>query len=142
MDLKHWNDTRAFIEYYDMNDTDELNPTNISKITIVFDDMIAALFNNKKPYLIVTESFIRGGKLNIYIIFITRYYFAVPKNIGLNSIHCFIMKIPKFNMRTSTMLTYKDFMNFTKYVLQNHIISWETVEFCHQIILYVLDAVS
>ena len=108
MDLKHWNDTRAFIEYYDMNDTDELNRTNISKITIVFDDMIAALFSNKKPYLIVTESFIRGGKLNISIIFVTRYYFAVPKNIRLNSIHYFIMKIPKFNMRTSTMLTYKD----------------------------------
>ena len=142
MDLKHCNDTRAFIEYYDMNDTNEFNSTNISKITIVFDDMIAALFSNKKPYLIVTESFIRGGKLNISIIFVTRYYFAVPKNIRLNSIHYFIMKIPKFNMRTSTMLTYKDFMNFTKYVLQNHIISWETVEFCHQIILYVLDAVS
>ena len=43
---------------------------------------------------IVTELFIRGRKLNISLVFITQSYFAVPKDIGLNLTHCFIMKIP------------------------------------------------
>ena len=51
------------------------------------------MFSNKKLNPIVTEIFIRGRKLNISLIFITQSYFAVPKNIGLNSTH-FIMKIP------------------------------------------------
>ena len=42
---------------------------------------------------IVTELFIRGKKLNIYCVFITQSYFAVPKNIRLTSTHYFVMKI-------------------------------------------------
>ena len=34
--------------------------------------------------VIVTESLIRGKKLNIYFVFITQSYFVVPKNIRLN----------------------------------------------------------
>ena len=56
--------------------------------------MIADILSNKKIYPIVTELFIRGRKLNISLIFITQSYFAVPKNIRLNSTHYFIMKIP------------------------------------------------
>ena len=33
-------------------------------------------------------------KLNIFHVFITQYYFALPKNIRLNSTHYFVMKIP------------------------------------------------
>ena len=51
--------------------------------------------SNEKVNPIVTELFSRGRKLNISLIFITRFYFAVPKNIRLNSIHYFMMKIPK-----------------------------------------------
>ena len=47
--------------------------------------------NNKKLYPIVTELFIRRRKLNDSI---TQSYFAVPKNIMLNSTHYFVMKIP------------------------------------------------
>ena len=47
------------------------NPDKESKILIVFDDMIADMINNKKLNSIVTELFIRGGKLNIYLVFIT-----------------------------------------------------------------------
>ena len=61
---------------------------------MVFDDMIAKMLSNKKIDPIVTESFIRGRKLNISLVFITESYFAVPKNIRLNSTHYFIMKIP------------------------------------------------
>ena len=64
------------------------------KTLIVFDDMIADMVNNKKLNPIVIELFIRGRKLNIYLAFITQSYFAVSKNIRLNSTHYFAMKIP------------------------------------------------
>ena len=51
------------------------------------------MVSNKKINLIVTELFIRARKLNIYLVFITQSYFAVPKNIRLNKTHYFIMKI-------------------------------------------------
>ena len=43
---------------------------------------------------IVTELFIRGRKLNIFLVFVTQSYFAVPKNITLNPTHYFSKKIP------------------------------------------------
>ena len=55
---------------------------NISKI---FDGIIADMLNNKNLNPIVTKSFIRIRKLSIYLAFITQNYFAVPKNIRLNS---------------------------------------------------------
>ena len=51
--------------------------------------------NNKKINRIVTKLFIRGIKLNISIVFITQTYFRVPEEVRLNSMHFFIMKIPK-----------------------------------------------
>ena len=48
---------------------------------------------NKKLNPIVTELFIRGRKLNIYLVFITQAYFVLPKNIRLNSTHYFVTKI-------------------------------------------------
>ena len=73
----------------------EYNPNEKCKILIVFDEMIADILSNKKPDPVVTELLIRGRKLNISLICITQSYFAVPKNIGLNSTHYFIIKIPK-----------------------------------------------
>ena len=64
------------------------------KILIVFDDIIADMINNKNINLIVTELFIRGRKLNTSLVFITQWYFEVPKDVRLNSTHFFIMKIP------------------------------------------------
>ena len=61
---------------------------------IPFNDMIVHMLSNKKLKPIVTELFISGRKLNISLVFITQSYFAVPKNIRLNSAHYFIMKIP------------------------------------------------
>ena len=61
---------------------------------IVFDDMITDMLNNKNLNPIVTDLFIRGGKLNISLVFITQSYFAVPENIKLNATHYFVMKIP------------------------------------------------
>ena len=65
-----------------------------SKILTVFDVMIADMINNKKLNPIVTELFIRGRKLNIFVVFITQSYSKVPKDFRLNTTHFFIMKIP------------------------------------------------
>ena len=70
------------------------NPNKKRKILIVFDNMIADMLSNKKLNPIVTELFIRGRKLNISLVFITQSYFAVPKNVRLNSTHYLVMKIP------------------------------------------------
>ena len=55
--------------------------------------MIADMIINKKLNPVVTELFIRGRKLNIYIVFVTQSYFKVPKDVRLNSTHFLIMKI-------------------------------------------------
>ena len=65
----------------------------------------------------VTELFIRSRKLNIYPVFIPQSYFAVPKNIRLNSTDYFIMKIPnkqelcQIAFNHSSDVDLKDFMN-------------------------------
>ena len=74
--------------------TEDYNPNKKRKILIVFDDIIPDMLSNKKLNPIVTELFVRDRKLNISLVFITQSYFAVPKNIRLNSTHYFIMKIP------------------------------------------------
>ena len=53
--------------------------------------MTADMLSNKKLNPIVTELFIGGNKLHISLLFITQSYFALPKNIRLNSTHYFIM---------------------------------------------------
>ena len=97
--LKHFIDPKAFIEYSnDMHDVyeniNDYNPDKENKISIVFDDMIADMIDNKKLNSIVTELFIRGRKLNISFVFIMQSYFKVPKDVRLNTTHFFIMKIP------------------------------------------------
>ena len=47
------------------------NPNKERKILIDFDDMIADMLSNNKLNPIVTELFIRGRKLIIYLAFIT-----------------------------------------------------------------------
>ena len=55
---------------------EEYNPNKKRKILIVFDNMIADMLNKKNFNPIVTELFIRGRKLNI---FITQSWFDVPE---------------------------------------------------------------
>ena len=74
----------------------------------------------KKLNPIVTELFIRGRKLIIFLAFITQSYFAVPKNIRLNSTDYLIMKIPNKRELQQTVLNhssdidFKDFMKLYK----------------------------
>ena len=88
--INHFKDPKAFIEYSnDMRNvykiTDDYNPDKKKLILIEFDDMIADMIHNKNLDSIVTKLFIRGGKLNIYLVFITQSYFKVPKAIRLNT---------------------------------------------------------
>ena len=63
-------------------------------LLIVFDDIIADVESFEKVSPIVSQLFLRGGKLNISLVFISQSYFKVPKTIRLNTTHYFIMKIP------------------------------------------------
>ena len=89
---------------------------------IVFDDMIADMISNKKLNPVVTELFIRGRKLNIFLVFITQSSFKVPRDIRLNSIHFFVMKTPnqselnQIALNHSSDIDFKGFITiYTKY---------------------------
>ena len=56
--------------------------------------MTADMEANKKLSPIVTELFFIGRKLNISRVFISQFYFKVPKTIRLSATHYFKMKIP------------------------------------------------
>ena len=82
--------------------------------------MIANMIKNRKVNSIVTELFIRGGELNISLVFITQSYFKVPKDVRLNSTHFFIMKIPnkgelqQIALNHSSDIGFKYFMKIYK----------------------------
>ena len=70
--LKYLKNLKAFIKYSnDMNDfyknIEECTPNKKRKILIAF-HMIADMLSNKKLNPVVTELFIRAGKLNISIV--------------------------------------------------------------------------
>ena len=90
---------KAFDDYWQnvgdvYKNLEDYNPTKKRRVLIVFDDMIADMESNKKLSLKVTELFLRGGKLNISLVFISQSYFKVLKTIRLNSTYYFMMKIP------------------------------------------------
>ena len=63
--------SKAFIEYSNIMDNiykniEQYNPNKKRKISIVFDDMIADMLQEKILNSIITELFIRSRKLKIY----------------------------------------------------------------------------
>ena len=113
--IDHHNDPTAYTEYSnDMRDVykniNYCNPGKENKILIVFDDMIVDMIHNKKLDSIVTEWFIRGRKLNIFL-------FKVLKAVKLNTTHFFIAKIPnrrellEITTNHSLDISTKDFTN-------------------------------
>ena len=99
----------------DYKTIEDCNPNKKPKILIDFDDMIADMLSNKKLSPIVTELFIRGGELDISVVFITQSYFAVPKDIRPNCAHFLIMKIPnkrELKQIASQNLSDIDFQDF------------------------------
>ena len=120
--INHFNDLKAFIEHSnDMRDVckniNYYNPDKENKILLVFDDMIAGMINNKNLNSLVTELFIRGRKLNNYLVFITQSYFKVSKNVRRNTTHFFITKTPnkrelqQIAINHSSGISHKDFIN-------------------------------
>ena len=129
--LKHFNDSNAFIEYSNnmvdiYKNIEDYNPNKKRKLLISFDDLIADMLSNKKLNPIVTQLFIGGRKLNISLVFIIESYFAVLKDIRLNSTDCFIMKIPnkqelkQIAPHNSSDIDFQDFMNLYKKITANH----------------------
>ena len=99
--LKHFIDPKAFIEYSnDMHDVyeniNDYNPDKENKISIVFDDMIADMIDNKKLNSIVTELFIR--------------------DVRLNTTHFFIMKIPNKRELQQIAIGHSSNINTTDFI--------------------------
>ena len=71
----------------------------------------------------VIELFIRERKLNISLVFITQSYFAVLRNIRLNSTDYFVIKIESkrelqlIAFNHSSDIDFQDFMSLYKKVL-------------------------
>ena len=123
--LKHFNYTKAFIEYSnDMQDVykniDEYNVDKERKILIVFDEMIADMINNKNLNSVLTELFIRSRKLIISLVFITQSYFKVPKDVRLNSTHFLIMKVPNKKELQQIVLNHSSDIISTKDFIKIH----------------------
>ena len=77
---------------------------------LYIDDIITDMKSNKTLSPIVAELLLRGKKVSILLVFISRSYFNPPKTIRLNATEYFIMKI--LNKRE---LGFKDFMKlYTK----------------------------
>ena len=81
--IKHWNDPREFIEYWNTmddvyNNIDDYNLKRNRKILIVLDETVADMNTTKKFLAIFKELFIRCNNLNIsfvlsrYLIFLFR----------------------------------------------------------------------
>ena len=117
---KHLNDPDALIEgsntmddFY--GDIDNYNLNRKRKILIVFHDVNADIKPNKTFQAIINKLFISCRKINISLVFITQYFFSVPKDVRLNSSHYLIMKInnkrelQNIAINHSADIDYKDF---------------------------------
>ena len=74
---------------------------------------------NKKLYPIVTELFIRGRRLNLFLVFIIQSYSAVPKNIRLKTLRTILLwkiqtnkNVKNFYPITHQILTLKTLCTF------------------------------
>ena len=98
--IKHLNDSKAFIEYWQRvddvyNNIGDYNPSREGKVLIVFDDIVIAIadiMTNKKFQAIIKELFTRCRKLNISLVFVSQSCFSVPKKVRLNSTHYLIIR--------------------------------------------------
>ena len=83
-------------------------------VLIVFDDMIADMKSNKKLSPIVTEFYLRGRKLNISLVFISQYFFKVPKTMILNGT-CYKRKLQQKKTSTNSISLALSSRNVSKY---------------------------
>ena len=78
--------------------------------------MIADMINNKKLNSIVTELFIRGRKLNIFLVFIMQSYCKVPKDVRLNTTHFSNLKIPNKTELQQIVLNHFSDIDFKDFI--------------------------
>ena len=103
-----------------IKDIEEYHRNKKQKILIVFNDIISDMPSNKKLNPIVTELFIGGRKLNIFLAFIIQSCFPVRKNIRLKTTNYFVIKIPnkrelqQIAFTHSSYIDFQDFMNLCK----------------------------
>ena len=93
---------------------DEYNIDEERKRSIVLDNMIIDMINNKKLNSIVTELFFRDRKLNISLVLHnhTQSYLKVPKDVTPNTTYIFITKIPnKRELQQNTTEPYSFIVN-------------------------------
>ena len=120
--IKHYNDPNAFIACSDTMDDvyENIDDYNLSrkrkrKKLFVFDDMIADIMTKKQFQ--AKELFIIWKKLNTSLVFITRSYFSVAKDVRLNSTHYLITKINNRTELQSTAINHSagiDYKDFSK----------------------------
>ena len=120
--IKHYNDPNAFIACSDTMDDvyENIDDYNLSrkrkrKKLFVFDDMIADIMTKKQFQ--AKELFIIWKKLNTSLVFITRSYFSVAKDVRLNSTHYLITKINNRTESQSTAINHSagiDYKDFSK----------------------------
>ena len=109
--------------------------------------MTADMLSNKILNPIGADLFIRGRKLNVYLIFTTQFYFTVPKSIRLNCTHDFVMKIPNKKERQqiafshSSDIDFQDFMDLYKKYTAKLCSFLVLILVLHQIIFYVLERI-
>ena len=65
------------------------------------------MLSNRKLNPVAIGLFIRGRKLNIAIVFITQSYFALPKNIRLNSTSYFVYENSKQNFNKLHLIIHQ-----------------------------------
>ena len=98
---------------------DNINDYNTKrnrKIFIVFDDMIADMNAIKKFRSIAKELFIRSRKLSTSLLFMTRYFFPVPKDVRLNSTHYLIRKIQNRKELENTATNHSAYIDYIYYM--------------------------
>ena len=95
------------------------------------------MLSNKKLNPIVTELFIRGIKLNIFLVLITKSLFAVSKNVRLITTEYLVMKITnkrelqQITFNRSPGIDFQDFINLYKKRISKLIIN----DYCWLILL-------
>ena len=115
--IKHLNDPNAFVEWFNTMDDvyeniDYCNLNRKRKILIVFDAMIADIMANKKCQAIFKELFLRCRKLSISLVFVTQYYFSLPKDVRLNSTHYLIMRISNKKELQNIVINHSAYIHF------------------------------
>ena len=121
--IKNLNGPTAFIKYLSTMDDileniEDYNEKRKRKNLIIFDDMISHVVSDKKAQQILKDIFIRCGKLNISLCFLTQSYFSVPKDVRLNCTHYMILKLNNkrelIAINHSADIDYKGFIKIYK----------------------------